>query len=742
MTAAAVLTHICAAVCAALRRPEASLTALLPPTSPVCSVLCGCLSSLARPLRRPATQSLLPYRRSHHRHRHHHPRPRHFTGLHTTATSAHKPGLQLQEQKHRGAATPPSPADSPIPERLLAHLRSSNQNKQPSLDRAGRCHYSLTVTTSDPHNYRQQHYLHHQQYYQQQQDMFQPTIPETLPSYPPSSQFTSSSGGGGRRFLFGARGNGGTTNKIHHLPPPPSPSQINNGGYYGGGANNYPTSPAAHLYSTPPTSRKKIHSFNRRRLAYGEDDDEEDDVSRGGISASPPPLSTFYDGPLDGSLTLPYEEEDDDDVVGRVVGGVSEGLSNCRRDGGFVGKSRKRSYTSTLDDDEYYENGRGPMVRMGANGAGRGGVIGGGGGQGAGGAVGGGGKRRIIDVVGSVASKLWEVVKGTSSWSFYYPGSILGGAPANTANAAGMLAPRGEVEMVNGNGCGGGAKPIGEVYLGTTRDGTSMRRESTWGGPSSSTPTLGLHQPASSSSTSLVTEKASVRRPSITTPSSPTKTRRKSSAASNGSFGRPQKHHQQQQQQQQQPAQLAPTDFDTNSGLRASWVLVSPETDKHSTTSNTAARSRPTNIRQISARPLLRPLGHARTSSSSVAAITATGKRRPFRYAAKPITPTANVSFDFNTSPTAAGGVSSNNSTAKSSGGRRTSSGRKSISGAQWVSTGFEVVGLGATAAVGLGEDEDEVDESMRRFNEQLKAMIREGKEALGSTVEVVYEDY
>jgi len=60
------------------------------------------------------------------------------------------------------------------------------------------------------------------------------------------------------------------------------------------------------------------------------------------------------------------------------------------------------------------------------------------------------------------------------------------------------------------------------------------------------------------------------------------------------------------------------------------------------------------------------------------------------------------------------------------------------------VSTGFEVVGLGAgaAAAVGLGEDEDEVDESMRRFNEQLKAMIREGKEALGSTVEVVYEDY
>ncbi|KAL7275834.1 hypothetical protein RUND412_001215 [Rhizina undulata] len=35
----------------------------------------------------------------------------------------------------------------------------------------------------------------------------------------------------------------------------------------------------------------------------------------------------------------------------------------------------------------------------------------------------------------------------------------------------------------------------------------------------------------------------------------------------------------------------------------------------------------------------------------------------------------------------------------------------------------------------------DEEDESMKRFNEQLKAMIREGKEALGSKVEIVYDD-
>lgn len=40
-----------------------------------------------------------------------------------------------------------------------------------------------------------------------------------------------------------------------------------------------------------------------------------------------------------------------------------------------------------------------------------------------------------------------------------------------------------------------------------------------------------------------------------------------------------------------------------------------------------------------------------------------------------------------------------------------------------------------------IGDDELEMDDDMRRFNERLKAMIREGKEALGATVEVVYDD-
>jgi len=40
-----------------------------------------------------------------------------------------------------------------------------------------------------------------------------------------------------------------------------------------------------------------------------------------------------------------------------------------------------------------------------------------------------------------------------------------------------------------------------------------------------------------------------------------------------------------------------------------------------------------------------------------------------------------------------------------------------------------------------VGEDELEMDDDMRRFNERLKAMIREGKEALGAKVEVVYDE-
>ncbi|CUS07403.1 unnamed protein product [Tuber aestivum] len=43
--------------------------------------------------------------------------------------------------------------------------------------------------------------------------------------------------------------------------------------------------------------------------------------------------------------------------------------------------------------------------------------------------------------------------------------------------------------------------------------------------------------------------------------------------------------------------------------------------------------------------------------------------------------------------------------------------------------------------ATAPSHDDDEEDESMRRFNERLRDMIREGREALGSKVEVVYDE-
>lgn len=43
--------------------------------------------------------------------------------------------------------------------------------------------------------------------------------------------------------------------------------------------------------------------------------------------------------------------------------------------------------------------------------------------------------------------------------------------------------------------------------------------------------------------------------------------------------------------------------------------------------------------------------------------------------------------------------------------------------------------------AIAADEEDDVEDESIRRFNEKLKDMIREGREALGSRIEVTYDD-
>jgi hypothetical protein len=63
-----------------------------------------------------------------------------------------------------------------------------------------------------------------------------------------------------------------------------------------------------------------------------------------------------------------------------------------------------------------------------------------------------------------------------------------------------------------------------------------------------------------------------------------------------------------------------------------------------------------------------------------------------------------------------------------------------SISGGRAVSIGSSYGGS-FNAGPPKDDDEDEADESIRRFNEKLKDMIREGREALGSRIEVTYDD-
>ena len=168
-------------------------------------------------------------------------------------------------------------------------------------------------------------------------DMFSPSIPESLPSYPSSR----------RRFSFSNI----TENKIQHLPPPHSPRMPNaqlsgygNHHYHSNGyvCGNYtsntvdiPSSPTVHMYSTPPTSKKPFKRFSAgsdvRKGRLGESEDGSRFVSDFNGRQSPLPLSTFYDGPLDGSLSLSLEqEEEEEEEEDRYAA-----ISNYRRDAGF-----------------------------------------------------------------------------------------------------------------------------------------------------------------------------------------------------------------------------------------------------------------------------------------------------------------------------------------------------------------------------------------------------------------------
>ncbi|KAF8464630.1 hypothetical protein BDZ91DRAFT_763982 [Kalaharituber pfeilii] len=523
-------------------------------------------------------------------------------------------------------------------------------------------------------------------------DMFQPSIPESLPSYP---------SGTGRRFFLGGGASVANGNKIQHLPPPPSPVTKTIGLHSSGAAGGYgysssrnhemdiPSSPPSHLYSTPPTSKKPFRSFRTGgNMSRAED-----------LSASPPPLSTFYDEPIDGSLRLTQEEaeEEEEDRYASIssyrrdAGFVSSGTNCLDKSGTFgvgVGGSRKRTWSATLDDDEYYENGRGPLVRAGSDGTGAQDGRG----------TNGGGKRRIIDVVGSVASKLWEVVKGNAAWGFYYPGSILSASLSKQQQQQVPLQqqPRDDTgENTNGYG-----RASGEYIEEVTNNGDGLDISTTDALQSGRyyTNDTGFGTFTSAVSGRLERRESMIEEDgdfsslhessSMPAPESPTRPQRTSSTA----FSR--------RNSISQP-------LDADSGLRASWVLV-PQQEFVPT-----AAQRPSSSRSHLGRAAGRPTGHVR--SASAATTNMGGKKRPYRFPVKPVTTGGNVMFDFGT-------------------GSPRRSRKKSLSGGGW--------GAWPASSPGHGsEEEDEVDESMRRWNEKLKAMIREGKEALGSKVEVVYED-
>lgn len=569
-------------------------------------------------------------------------------------------------------------------------------------------------------------------------DMFSPSIPESLPSYPPSRRTS--------RFSFSSM----TENKIQHLPPPPSPRMpsaqlsgygnhhYHNSGYVCGNytSNNVdiPSSPAVHIYSTPPTSRKSFKRFSsgggvcRERL--GEDEDDPRSVFGFNGRRSPPPLSTFYDGPLDGSLSLSLEgEQEEEEEEDRYAT-----ISNYRRDAGFkesnsrtggavgeveissggldgvkVGNSKKRVWASTLDDDEWYENGRGGLIRgtgVGSMGADMGHSV-----QGERGAAG-GGKRRIIDVVGSVASRLWEAVKENASWGFYYPTSILKGGTPSKGNTETQKLKTKEVGEVGE----AGEADDRRLSIECSRTLPAQLQEEQFPAYSytngnmvnSLNSTLFLEQ-QQQHDTILGGHSSLYRGSTLIAPDSPTITcnprtlndsltwKDSANTVSSSSY-------------------VMNQDLDTADGLRASWVFI-PQQEFMPTTAtmNSSFNSpRPSSSRSHLSRPSSNPRTHARSAS----AVSAGPQRRPFRFPVKPLPTTANVVF-----------------ACPVGGGRR--SRKKSLS-----TGGTSGWGWGEDEVFGPGtEQEDEVDENMRRWNEKLREMIREGREALGSTVEVLYED-
>lgn len=310
-------------------------------------------------------------------------------------------------------------------------------------------------------------------------------------------------------------------------------------------------------------------------------------------------------------------------------------------------------------------------------------------------------------MVGSVASRLWEVVKGNASWGFYYPVSIVRGVGG--IGGAGQKEQQQQQEDDTIREVGAESSRALAVGSNLLQDHEYSYTNGFMANITSTITTAATSLPQRPSSSS------SSRRSTLSAPSSPTKSRRRANTALT--------------RKKPITALTATTvesslkDVDTDPGLRASWVLVPQQEFTPTTASLSASASRPLPV----ARGINSNQSYSHSHSRSASTANALGKKRPFRYpvGAKPTT--AHVSFEVPGAP----------------GGRRAR--KKSLS---WGGTGGwagekMVFGSGAGLGVeiGEGEEEDEVDESIRRWNERLREMIREGREALGSKVEVLYED-
>lgn len=188
-------------------------------------------------------------------------------------------------------------------------------------------------------------------------------------------------------------------------------------------------------------------------------------------------------------------------------------------------------------------------------------------------------------------------------------------------------------------------------------------------------------------------------------------------------------------------------------GLSSRWVMVSPTPSTRPSTATATASITPSAIPRPytapSAHAPYNPTTYATTATSATTATASTPRSRrnstasvARRPATRPIVASSSrakrpavVRHKHSLSSAAAFPAPPSQSAftfgSASSSPARAGLGRRKLS----------IAGGRAAVAVAVDDEDDEEDESIRRFNEKLKDMIREGREALGSRIEVTYDD-